>query len=332
MASKLQQIDSTIAVVTPENIAFEYELAGPFRRCPAFIIDLGVRFSVWIAMLVLASVTGFSIGAGGELMIAIWFLVWFVLEWFYGGLLETYWNGQTIGKRVLGLRVLRIDGQPINGLQAVMRNLLRLVDMMPLVPITMMSGQESQIALPTCLLGLLTPLFNRRYQRLGDLVCGTMVVVESANWRIRRTFVNDPQVQACAEELPASLVASRKMSQALATYVERRRVLAAARREEIARHLADPIKRRWNLSANLSSDTLLCAIYYRTFLSTEGREELATAGLVPATPTNAPAASQPPATAGVAPVSATAVSSLSSADSNGEADIMMALPVEEEVT
>lgn len=330
MANKLQQIDSTIAVVTPENIAFEYEVAGPFRRCPAFIIDLGVRFAVWIGMLVIASVTGFSIGSGGELMIAIWLLMWFVLEWFYGGLLETYWNGQTIGKRVLGLRVLRVDGQPINGLQAVMRNLLRLVDMMPLVPILMMSGEDVPVVVPTCMLGLLTPLFNRRYQRLGDLVCGTMVIVESGNWQIRRALVDDPAVQACAEELPPSLVASRKMSQALATYVERRRVLTTARREEIARHLADPIKRRWNLPAELSSDTLLCSIYYRTFLATDHREELANANL-------AESAKPSTAVAAVGPVIATAApimmaEAMVERSSEGEPPVLMALPVEEEVT
>ena len=58
-------------------------------------------------------------------------MISFVLEWFYGGLFESLWNGQTPGKRLMGLRVLTTEGQPINGMQAVMRNLLRYADIFP---------------------------------------------------------------------------------------------------------------------------------------------------------------------------------------------------------
>ena len=55
-----------------------------------------------------------------------------MLFWFYGGLFETFWNGQTPGKRLLGIRVITLDGQPINALQAILRNVLRIVDAQPL--------------------------------------------------------------------------------------------------------------------------------------------------------------------------------------------------------
>lgn len=303
MSARPRQIDSTIDVVTPENISFQYEVAGPFRRLPAFLIDLAVRFAAWAFFLIVLTFLNIGTGFGDELLIALWLLAWFVLEWFYGGLLEAYWNGQTFGKRALGLRVLSIDGQPINGLQAVMRNLLRLADMMPLIPLGVGTPGESSIMLPTCLIGLVTPLVNARYQRLGDLVSGTMVVVEGSQRRGQVVQLDEPGIPQLAEELPADFVVSRKLSQALATYVERRRFLPPGRRQDIARHVAAPLAREWSLPATISGDQLLCALYYRHFVQ-PGREssdappelpasDVMDALLVDEEPTTAAAASEP---------------------------------------
>jgi len=291
MSARPRQIDSTIDVVTPENISFQYEVAGPFRRLPAFLIDLAVRFAAWAFFLILLTFLNLGTNVGDELLIALWLLSWFLLEWFYGGVLEAYWNGQTFGKRALGLRVLSIDGQPINGLQAVMRNLLRLADMMPLIPLGIGTAGESSIMLPTCLIGLVTPLLNTRYQRLGDLVCGTMVVVESSQRRGQVVQLDEPGIEQLAEDLPADFVVSRKMSQALATYVERRRYLPPGRRHDIARHVAAPLSRAWNLPASLSADQLLCALYYRHFVR---RAEQAFESPDPEYPGAAPSGGAPP--------------------------------------
>lgn len=265
-----RQIDSTIDVVTPENISFQYELAGPFRRLPAFLTDLAVRFGIWIITLIVISLSGAFTGMG-DVALALWLLLWFVLEWFYGGLLETFWNGQTIGKRLLGMRVLRTDGQPINGLQAVMRNVLRMVDLMPLVPL---AGMETpQGVLPVCLIGLVTPMVTRRYQRLGDLVCGTMVVVEERKWLATVARVEDPQVVRFAAELPATFQVTHKLSKALAAYVERRKYLSAERRLEIARHLGSLLTPRLELPEDTNHDLLLCALYYRTFVARQSSKD-----------------------------------------------------------
>lgn len=202
---------------------------------------------------------------------AVWLLSWFVMEWFYGGILETYFNGQTVGKRLLGLRVLRIDGQPINGLQAVMRNILRFVDMMPLI--SMQEFDMGGLAFPTCVFGLLAPMMNRRFQRLGDLVCGTMVVVEERQWALTIAKLEDPAIQRLASELPSSFSVSHKLSRALATYVERRRYLSPPRRAEIARHLSELLALRFNLPGTVDHDNLLCALYLRTFVAVQAPRE-----------------------------------------------------------
>src|SRR5204863_3794276 len=138
------------------------------------------------------------------------------LEWFYGGAFEAFWNGQTPGKRALGLRVVRTDGQPINALQAVMRNVLRAVDAMPLLPVGI-------FLVPTYQLGLFVSLLSDRYQRLGDLACGTMVVVEERQRLRGVTRLEEPAVKALAAQLPANFIAGRSLARALAKYVERRK-------------------------------------------------------------------------------------------------------------
>src|SRR5204862_1965785 len=155
MPRKEPPLDATIRVVTPENIAFEYRLAGPFRRLPAFLLDFCVGTALFIALSIVIQMT-VSI-ASPYLAVALLFLLFFVIWWFYGVLFETFMNGQTPGKYVLGLRVLTDSGQPIDGMQATLRNLLRAADLL----------------LP--LLGLFVMSLNRKYQRLGDLVAGTIV-------------------------------------------------------------------------------------------------------------------------------------------------------------
>ncbi|MFI4875569.1 MAG: RDD family protein, partial [Blastopirellula sp. JB062] len=70
-----------------------------------------------------------------------------------------------------------------------------------------------------------------------------------------------------AEYIPANFVAGPSLCKAVATYVERRRFFTTARRREIARHLAEPMLKQFNLPADTSYDLMLCALYYRTFLS-----------------------------------------------------------------
>lgn len=268
MTADFKQIDSGIDVVTPENISFQYHVAGPFRRLPAFMIDLVLRLALWFLSLIVISLLASTLGnALGSLGFAAWLLLWFLLEWFYGGLLEAYWNGQTVGKRLMGIRVLRTDGQPINGLQAVMRNILRLVDMMPMIPVSQLVDEELPLALPTCLLGLGAVMLSRRSQRLGDLVCGTMVVIEERGWMLSTVKFDDEQIVRLSAELPASFQISRKLSQALAAYAERRPYLSLIRRQEISRHLGEPLIAELGLPPETSHDLLLCALYHRNFVA-----------------------------------------------------------------
>jgi uncharacterized RDD family membrane protein YckC len=280
MSTDAAQIDSTVDVVTPENIAFRYQAAGPFRRLPAFAIDWCIRAVIYLVAMFtfLYIVGGLGFVSGALLFYALFLLLWFVLEWFYGGIFEAYWNGQTPGKRLMGIRVLRTDGQPINGLQAVMRNVLRFLDMMPPVPIPLPDAVLEQVSpqlidmpiIPIFLFGLITPMLNRRYQRLGDIVCGTMVVVEARSWLFGVAKMDDPRAEQLAAWIPANFQISRSLARALAVYVERRKFFAPPRRREIARHLGEPLLEQLNFPRDTSHDLLLCALYYRAFVADRG--------------------------------------------------------------
>ena len=94
------QIDTRIEIVTPENIAFQYRVAGPFRRLPAFLIDVAIRVGVAIVGMIAFMLASRSAGVVGP-GFGLGLLLWFGLTWFYGGLFEALWNGQTPGKRLL---------------------------------------------------------------------------------------------------------------------------------------------------------------------------------------------------------------------------------------
>lgn len=255
MAKRHEQIDSVIRVITPENIAFEYRLAGPFRRLPALLIDLAVMIALYIALTFLVALTvGF---VSGGLAMAIMILSFFALYWFYCGLFETYMNGQTPGKRLTGIRVLTTEGQPINAMQAIMRNLFRGADLFPLMPV----------------LGIVVMSLNSRSQRLGDLVSGTIVVIEQNSWLTGVARLEDPRAIQLAGYLPPNFVVGRPLARALATYVERRRFFSPLRRREVAKHLAEPLLVQFGLPPDTSYDLLLCALYYRTFIADRGEDE-----------------------------------------------------------
>jgi uncharacterized RDD family membrane protein YckC len=251
MALRQQPIDSVIQVVTPENIAFEYRIAGPFRRLPALLIDHAVTMAMLLAAFILLQLTVGWLSSG--LAFSLGILAKFALDWFYGGFFETLMNGQTPGKMVCSLRVLTDRGQPINGLQAVLRNLIRTADYFGV--------------------GLVVMAMNRRYQRLGDLVCGTIVVVEDRQWLTGVAKLDDPRAIQLAAYLPPNFVVTRSLAKALATYVERRRFFSIPRRREVAKHLAEPLLDRFGLPPDTSYDLLLCALYYRTFIADRSQDE-----------------------------------------------------------
>ena len=148
---------NALTVRTPEGIHFSIPLAGPVTRFLAWIIDM---FAISVVTRLLAYVVSILGVLSEDLATALVILVYFLVSIGYGIILEYYWRGQTLGKRVLSIRVMDEQGLKLAFSQVAVRNLLRPVDSLPLL----------------YMVGGLTAVISRRGQRLGDLAANTVVV------------------------------------------------------------------------------------------------------------------------------------------------------------
>jgi len=166
----------TLVIETPENIFLEFELAGLGSRFLAYVID---TFIEGILLFVLTYIVGILATVGGLAFknvtydnswttVVLVFGVFIIYECYFI-FFETYWRGQTPGKRVMSLRVIKEGGYPIRFFDAVVRNILRVVDMMP--PLWFF---------PSYGLGSFVLMNNRQSKRLGDFVAGTLVIKEKS--------------------------------------------------------------------------------------------------------------------------------------------------------
>ena len=148
---------NTLRVHTPEGIAFSLLLASPLTRFLACLIDIG-------CVAVLSSTVSYLSAFFGVLSVdlasAVRFIAYFVISIGYGMFTEWYWRGQTIGKRLLRLRVVDAQGLKLNFTQIALRNLVRCIDMLPAF----------------YAVGGAVCFFTRHSQRLGDIAAGTIVV------------------------------------------------------------------------------------------------------------------------------------------------------------
>ncbi|NJM09012.1 RDD family protein [Candidatus Gracilibacteria bacterium] len=153
-------------VDTPENIAFAYDVAGIGSRFLAAIVDslLLILLQLAVGAVLLFVGIGFD-GNGlldGSIALAIWSITSFLFFWGYYLVFELIWNGQSPGKRWLGLRTVREGGRPITFVASAVRNLIRVIDFLP--------GFYG--------IGVVTMFIDGRSRRLGDLAGGTLVVKE----------------------------------------------------------------------------------------------------------------------------------------------------------
>ncbi len=148
---------NTLTIKTPEGVEFSLLLAGPISRFLACTIDFFAKMTLFTVSKVVMSIF-FIISP--DFAFAFLMISYFVISIGYSITLEWYWSGQTLGKRLLQLRVMDVQGLRIHFSQIVIRNLLRTVDQIPLC----------------YMVGGLSSLINRKAQRLGDLAANTIVV------------------------------------------------------------------------------------------------------------------------------------------------------------
>ncbi|MCL1844787.1 MAG: RDD family protein [Defluviitaleaceae bacterium] len=152
-----------ITVITPSNIEIEYRLAGAGSRIAAFIIDFTLQYTI-IIIFTLTVLLGIdyrilSNSQPSGVALGVTLVFWFVMHVGYFIFCEMAFNGQSVGKKVFSLRVIRDNGMPLGFGQSLVRGLLRTsVDMM--------------------YVGLFAVVFSKHHKRLGDMAAGTIVISE----------------------------------------------------------------------------------------------------------------------------------------------------------
>jgi uncharacterized RDD family membrane protein YckC len=237
--------DETLRIDTPENVAFGYRVAGIGSRFLAALVDtilIGVlQVVVNLAVLLIARyLFGFSLTddtSGLTWLLAIFGLIAFAFLWGYYIFFEMLWNGQSPGKRWVGLRVMRANGTPITLSESIIRNLVRLVDFLPAY-----YG-----------LGVVVMFIDSQTRRLGDLAAGTVVVHDRAAVTLD-SLAASPQgyavsmsASARAAQWPVGQLTSRDLELA-EDFLRRRETLA--NRYTLARTIARTLLTR--MGADLS--------------------------------------------------------------------------------
>ena len=228
-------MDRTLDVRTPESIAFSYELAGIGSRFLAVTLDLLLQIVILLALVLGAVWMGAHSGSkpvhltgAAELAynIIVGILIFIVFMIFFGYfiLFEALWNGQTPGKKALGIRVVRDGGYPIDFSASLVRNLIRVGEMM--------FGYYA--------ISAIAAVFSPENKRLGDMAAGTIVVREA------RMESPAAMLKEIREEpvYAATAYVSGEERALVKRFLERRDTLAAERRSELAHQIAERVRPR----------------------------------------------------------------------------------------
>lgn len=229
-------LDDELVIETPERVELHYVLANVGNRFLAAAIDHLIQIVTGLIILLIAgSLTNWNLFDGMSGWTAA-FLVFtlFALYWGYFVLFETIWSGQTPGKRIMKLRVVREDGRPVRFFEVFVRNLIRLVlDVQP--------GFSYAV-------GVISVIFSPRSKRLGDFVAGTVVVKERATEApsleeiIKISDIEQQRVERAAATIPVNPRALTDQEiRAIETFLKRRFELAEPNRTALAVRIAQPI-------------------------------------------------------------------------------------------
>ncbi|WP_035605433.1 RDD family protein [Haloferula sp. BvORR071] len=225
MEESAGRIDTLQAIELAEGVEVRLRIAGPLLRGMALLIDTGLQLVILIVAAMILGILG-MMGPGGNVADGILKLASFFTWWWFPVFFEASRWGATPGKRAMGLRVVQTSGAPITFSQAVVRCFLRVADGMPYLGAGIMG-------MPTMGFGLACCLATKRFQRLGDLAAGTVVVYDKV--------IPEPSVPA-----PPPMAAARptvplrpEEIRAVVAFRERAGLWSEGRRAEISDHASE---------------------------------------------------------------------------------------------
>lgn len=251
-----------LSIETPELVPLEFPLAGIGSRFIAILVDYCIQFAAVIVfflslLLFLPGMERFQ-AIGAKWAIAFAILIPFLLHWGYFALFEGFWHGQTPGKRVAKIRVIQQSGRAVTFFEALSRNLVRVIDMLPTFYIA----------------GVVSIFVTSRNQRLGDLAAGTLVVHEGqarhevslGNTRLLTQVATPAQAAPRAISLPADALHRLTTAdlQAIETFLERRLDMSLEVRQALAARLVASTASRMQSQPppNMHPETFLEEVAY----------------------------------------------------------------------
>ena len=228
-----------LTIDTPEQIALDYQLAGVGSRSLALAVDTLIQGA--IVLIIVLIIVGASAlqrtlgGTPGVWPVAVGLVLGFVVFYGYFAIFEIAWQGQTPGKRAVGLRAISASGRPLTVQGALLRNLVRIVDSLP--------GLYA--------LGIMSVLITRRGQRLGDLAAGSVVVHE-------RPIASEGRAPSATAGTRVGAAGLRADEYAMIeAFVQRRADLPWEVRERTAHAIAGRLRRKLNLPDGGSDEELI---------------------------------------------------------------------------
>lgn len=225
-----------LQIDTPEQISLELPLAGIGSRFLGLAIDTLLQFLLCV-MAIVALVFAEKAGVGSYLrwvhipvswIPAVVILFAFCVYWGYFAFFEIIWKGQTPGKRVAKIRVIKESGRPINAYEAIARNLLRAIDGLP--------GMYG--------VGIVCMMLNRQNRRLGDYVAGTVVVHDKRADEVRLEW--NRATEAAASNPQVALIGTEELV-LIETYLQRRSEIDLVLRDQVAYKIATRITEKTGL-------------------------------------------------------------------------------------
>lgn len=240
MSSTAFATEDVLIIETPERVPLHFALASIGNRFLACALDHFVQalaiLLMALAFYILANVSSFGdlVSSAPKWVIAIMIVVLFLIFSSYFAFFEWIWNGQTPGKRLLKLRVIREDGRPITFWESAVRNLLRSIDMQPA---------------PFYSIGLISVFLSLSDQRVGDMVAGTVVIREReaeapAFANVFASSISDPALRRAFQpvDFTASLTPLTEAEiQVVETFLRRRWELVDMARQWMAWRVSMPI-------------------------------------------------------------------------------------------
>jgi uncharacterized RDD family membrane protein YckC len=227
-------------VLSTEKVVLHFRVAGLGSRFLAWLVDLAVIAGLFYIAILEAQTWEFARSGVG---LAVVMLLTFVIQWCYFLLFEWLWHGQTPGKRLIGIRVIDLEGVGISFGQAAYRNLLRVVDALPLLIPDLVPVLYS--------VGFAVAATNHQQRRLGDLAAQTLVVFADAKpvplFAIQRELggsgSNPQALRPRLEQL------TRSQKDTLLDLCLRRDQLRVRERARLFAAVADYFRQRWQLGA-----------------------------------------------------------------------------------